>query len=53
MCQTDALTIARGTTSIELMETAGHSVVNEIKNDGNHLKRSFYVDLEITTSKVL
>ena len=31
MCQTDALTIARGTTSIELMESAGHSVVNEIK----------------------
>jgi len=31
MCQADALTIACGTTSIELMESARHSVVNEIK----------------------
>ena len=31
MCQADALTIARGTTDIELMESAKHSVVNEIK----------------------
>ncbi|MDE0992331.1 MAG: hypothetical protein OSA23_03970 [Rhodospirillales bacterium] len=48
------MTIAPGTTDIELMVSAGHSVVNDMKkNDGNHLKRSFYVDPEITTSKVL
>ena len=31
MSQADALTIARGTTSILLMESTGHYVVNEIR----------------------